>query len=226
MVNHPWCWRLPRESSWAPFTSQEPRPATGGLWVHTGAPGTLVWDPGCGRLHLGSCEAQTSGTGWVETRGEAGRGWREGGGRALPPRSPSPSRPGYKPRGGKRQPSRGGPAEPPCSSPALGTPLLSTSCSARLGIVAMVTMRRPWPAVAAVLLALLACLGTLVDAYPSKPEAPGEDASPEELNRYYASLRHYLNLVTRQRYGKRDGSETLFSKLLFPDGENRPVRSR
>ncbi|XP_017204346.3 peptide YY isoform X1 [Oryctolagus cuniculus] len=90
----------------------------------------------------------------------------------------------------------------------------------------MVTMRRPWPAVAAVLLALLACLGTLVDAYPSKPEAPGEDASPEELNRYYASLRHYLNLVTRQRYGKRDGSETLFSKLLFPDGENRPVRSR
>ncbi|XP_006167437.1 peptide YY [Tupaia chinensis] len=89
----------------------------------------------------------------------------------------------------------------------------------------MVTVRRPRPAVAAVLLALLGCLGVLVDAYPSKPEAPGKDASPEELSRYYASLRHYLNLVTRQRYGKRDSPEPL-SKLLFPDGEDRPVRSR
>ncbi|EGW08165.1 MAGUK p55 subfamily member 2 [Cricetulus griseus] len=79
----------------------------------------------------------------------------------------------------------------------------------------------------AVLLVLLACLGALVDAYPTKPEAPGEDASPEELSRYYASLRHYLNLVTRQRYGKRDIPDAVFSKLLFTDDrENLPIRSR
>ncbi|EHB10739.1 Peptide YY [Heterocephalus glaber] len=78
-------------------------------------------------------------------------------------------------------------------------------------------MRRSRPAVAAVLLALLAGLGALVDAYPIKPEAPGGDASPEELSRYYASLRHYLNLVTRQRYGKRAGPEAALPSLLSPD---------
>ncbi|XP_072502171.1 peptide YY [Notamacropus eugenii] len=81
----------------------------------------------------------------------------------------------------------------------------------------MMTVRRPWMISAAALLTLLACLGVLVEGYPSKPKAPSGDASPEELSRYYASLRHYLNLVTRQRYGKRDGTKTRLAESLFPD---------
>ncbi|XP_043323325.1 protein LSM12 homolog isoform X2 [Cervus elaphus] len=97
---------------------------------------------------------------------------------------------------------------------------------ASLNVSKMMSGRRSWPAMATVLLTLLVCLGELVDAYPAKPQAPGEHASPDELNRYYTSLRHYLNLVTRQRFGKRDFSEALLSLLLFPDGEDRPVKSR
>ncbi|XP_032946043.1 peptide YY [Rhinolophus ferrumequinum] len=90
----------------------------------------------------------------------------------------------------------------------------------------MRTVRRPRPAVATVLLALLACLGALVDAYPTKPEHPGADATPEELSRYYASLRHYFNWATRQRSGKHDSPEALLSKLLFLDGQDSSVKSR
>ncbi|XP_030112304.4 peptide YY-like [Taeniopygia guttata] len=75
----------------------------------------------------------------------------------------------------------------------------------------MVTSPRPWPALVAVALCALLCVAA---AYPPKPESPGDAASPEEMARYFSALRHYINLVTRQRYGRRASPGAAAAELL------------
>ena len=49
------------------------------------------------------------------------------------------------------------------------------------------------------IVALCLLVLSVVDTNPFKPSSPGDDAGPEELAKYYAALRHYITLITRQR---------------------------
>ncbi|AWP17477.1 Peptide Y [Scophthalmus maximus] len=79
----------------------------------------------------------------------------------------------------------------------------------------MASTLRSWMMFAALVLCLLVCWSSLADAYPPKPESPGSNASPAEWAKYHAAIRHYVNLITRQRYGKRSTPEQAVAAWLM-----------
>lgn len=58
---------------------------------------------------------------------------------------------------------------------------------------------RSWTVLVALVMCVIVCLSSLGEAYPPKPEPPAGNMGPEEMAKYHTALRHYINLITRQR---------------------------
>ncbi|XP_028989119.1 peptide YYb [Betta splendens] len=109
------------------------------------------------------------------------------------------------------------------SAPRRGT---AAATAPRDNCQKMANALRSLALLAALVVCLLACLGAFADAYPPKPESPGSNASPEEWAKYHAAVRHYVNLITRQRYGKRSTPEQAVAWLLFGDDSSQDTEPR
>ncbi|KAM9832291.1 peptide Y-like [Neosynchiropus ocellatus] len=90
----------------------------------------------------------------------------------------------------------------------------------------MANLLRTWMKFSALLLCLLVVWTTFADAYPPKPELPPSNASQEEWAKYHAAIRHYVNLITRQRYGKRSSPQQEVAWLLFGADSNQDSEPR
>lgn len=80
----------------------------------------------------------------------------------------------------------------------------------------MAKILRSWVMFAALVVCLLVCWSGFADAYPPKPERPDSNASPEEWAKYHTAVRHYINLITRQRSVQKIRAETLFKRFFCP----------
>ncbi|XP_069098480.1 peptide YY-A-like [Pleurodeles waltl] len=71
----------------------------------------------------------------------------------------------------------------------------------------MAALQARWLSLFTLTCCLALFLSHCVHSAPSEPEHPGDDASPEELAKYYSDLWQYITFVSRPRYGKRSGKE-------------------